>query len=58
MEDSVEALGFLGTVDALPTLKLILKNHPELLERQIVKIKKIIENPDCYLSGEPKILTD
>jgi hypothetical protein len=56
MERSVEALGWFGDRSAIPVAAWILENSPGIIERQVVKIRTVLDEPGRYLEGPPRNL--
>lgn len=56
MERSVEALGWFGDRSAIPAAAWILDHAPEIIERQVVKIRTVLDEPGSYLEGPPRSL--
>lgn len=50
-ERSIEALGWFGNRSAIPTVEWIRDHVPGLIERQQLKIRHILDEPELYLEG-------
>ena len=56
MERSVEALGWFGDRSAIPVATWLLDHASEIIDRQVVKIRTVLDEPGSYLEGPPRSL--
>ena len=58
MERSIEAQGWFGDRSAIPVAAWILDHAPGIIERQVVKIRTVLDQPGRYLEGPPQNLPE